>query len=73
MKNAKGTRGFILRTLAGYVFRVYDDIGGFTDYDIHHYDLEVTIEEDDAVFYTTDGGVNSLDYRQETGESSDQV
>ena len=56
---AKGTKGFILDCMDGKVyFRVYHndivDNGGFvtfTDYKIAHPDLEVTIIDEDAVFY----------------------
>ena len=57
---AKGTKGFILRTITpeGYVFRVYDehDKSKFIDYDILHYDMEVEILDDDATFYEYDMG-----------------
>lgn len=57
-KPAKGTKGFIIRTLddRGYVFRVYDKDHNFIDYDILHYDMEVEILDDDATFYEYDIG-----------------
>lgn len=59
---AVGTKGFIMRTVNnGHFFRVYDDKGGFIDYDILHYDMEVQILEDNAVFVQTGIG-NYLDY-----------
>lgn len=50
-KAAVGTRGFIMRSTDGsHFFRVYDGHGDFVDYDILHYDMEVEILEDSAVF-----------------------
>jgi hypothetical protein len=64
--SATGTTGFVLDTLDGYVFRVYDKDGGFTDYDLRHGDLEVTIQDADAVFYELDNGRKLLDYSPPT-------
>jgi hypothetical protein len=66
IKNAVGTRGFILDTIGGYVFRVYHDKGGFTDYDLRHGDLEVTIVDEDAYFYPNDKEGGTLDYSPQT-------
>ena len=60
--NAVGTRGFVLDTLAGRVFRVYNKDHSFTDYDLHHGDLEVVIVDEDAFFYPNDKGGGTLDY-----------
>ena len=51
-KPAKGTIGFIMRDATDnkHFFRVYDGHGDFVDYDIMHYDMEVQILEDSAVF-----------------------
>ena len=66
-KVATGTTGFILDTIDGYVFRVYDKGEmSFTDYDLHHCDLEVTIVDEDAVFYERENGIGSLDYSPQT-------
>jgi hypothetical protein len=62
IKNAVGTRGFVLDTLAGLVFRVYNKDHSFTDYDLHHGDLEVVIVDEDAFFYPNDKGGGTLDY-----------
>ena len=54
---AKGTRGFIIRTIDGsYMFRVYSATHEFVDYDILHYDMEVEILDDDAHLYEYDMG-----------------
>lgn len=59
---AVGTRGFIMRSVDGsHFFRVYDGNGDFVDYDIMHYDMEVQILEDSAVFVNT-GANNYIDY-----------
>lgn len=62
-KVATGTTGFILDTFDGYVFRVYDKgESSFTDYDLRHSDLEVTIVDTDAVFYEYENGTESTEY-----------
>ena len=58
---AKGVKGFIIRVLDSYVFRVYNDDYTFVDYDILHYDLEIQILEKDAMLYRSEFG-NYLDY-----------
>lgn len=65
-KSATGTTGFILYTMDGYVFRIYHKDGGFTDYDLRHSDLEVTICDKDAVFYELDNGSKLLDHSPAT-------
>ena len=64
---ATGITGFVLHTIDGYVFRVYDKhTEAFRDYDLHHFDLEVKIVDQDAVFYELDNGKNLLDYSPPT-------
>jgi len=59
---AIGTKGFIMRSANnGYFFRVYKENGDFVDYDIMHYDMEVMILEDSAVFVENNGD-NYIDY-----------
>ena len=50
---AAGVTGFLLKRADGsFFFRVYGSNGDFTDYDIRHDDLEVTISPDAfASFY----------------------
>ena len=51
-KSADGVRGHLLNLIDGtIVFRVYNDKHEFVDYDIHHSDLCVTINDSDAYFY----------------------
>ena len=61
VKPAKGTKGFIIRVLDSYVFRVYNEDFTFVDYDILHYDLEVEILESDAMLYRSEFG-DYIDY-----------
>jgi len=69
-KPAKGTKGFLLYTFNNeYVFRVYEEDHRFIDYEIHHYDLELTIKDDDATFYEFEDGRNVLDYSYEITDS----
>jgi hypothetical protein len=65
-KPAKGMKGIILYTVNNqYVFRVYKEDNSFTDYGIHHCDLDVTIDSDDAVLYEYEDGRNILDHSYE--------
>ena len=50
MRPAKGTTGFLIRVLGNYMFRVYHSDKTFSDYEILHHDLEITILDPDAVF-----------------------
>ena len=61
VKPAKGVKGFIIRVLDSYVFRVYNEDFTFVDYDILHYDLEVEILESDAMLYQDEFGAH-IDY-----------
>jgi len=55
-KSANGVRGHLLNLIDGtVVFRVYDSEHNFIDYDLHHSDLCVTIDDMDAYFYHQDG------------------
>ncbi|NDB57519.1 hypothetical protein EB001_03640 [bacterium] len=55
--SANGVVGCLLPIGNLWVFRVYDEGGDFTDYDIHHSDLKVTINDEDAYFYETPKGL----------------
>ena len=48
---ANGVTGHLLRSGYDVVFRVYDGTT-FTDYDLTHSDLCVTITDEDAAFYS---------------------
>ena len=62
-KPAKGTKGMLLYTMNDeYVFRVYREDHTFTDYDILHCDLELTINDEDATFYEFEDGISILDH-----------
>jgi len=64
--SADGVQGHLLHTGNGrYVFRVYADRFEFTDYDLLHSDLCVTITDRDATFYSDDSG-NRLDHSPAT-------
>jgi hypothetical protein len=65
---AKGVQGQLIRLFDNrYVFRVYDDNSyKFTDYDLLHSDLTITINDDDAYFYV-DAELNKyLDHAPQT-------
>ena len=48
---ANGVTGHLISVQGRTMFRVYDADHNFTDYDLHHADLEVTITDLDAFFY----------------------
>lgn len=53
--SANGLTGFIIRVDDTHMFRVYHEDKTFTDYDMIHYDLEVTIVDPDAYLYEFNG------------------
>ena len=63
--SADGVEGILIWTADGYKFRVYTDDHEFTDYDLLHSDLAVTITDRDATFYLDDKG-NRLDHSPAT-------
>jgi hypothetical protein len=66
IKSANGVTGHLLRSIDGtYCFRVYGENYTFVDYDLHHYDLVVTIADEDAAFYRGDG-IDRLDHAPAT-------
>ena len=56
ISSATGTTGHLIPTCGEYFFRVYNADKTFTDYDLLHSDLEVTIIDPDAAFYETKNG-----------------
>ena len=62
-RSANGVRGHLLNLIDGtVVFRVYDSEHNFVDYDLHHSDLCVTIDDADAYFYRSDDEQDILDH-----------
>jgi hypothetical protein len=66
IKSANGVTGSLLPVGRTWVFRVYHDNGDFTDYDIFHSDLQVTINDADAYFYERENGELYLDHSPQT-------
>ena len=63
VKPAAGAKGIIIRTLDGALaFRVYHDGGHFTDYQIRHDDLSVTIDVDALASFYKVGERDILDH-----------
>lgn len=70
---ATGTTGHLIHTCGNYQFRVYNADKTFTDYDLIHSDLEVTIIDRDATFYQTSNGP-TLDHSPATlGLKADDI
>ena len=65
IKPANGATGHLLRTGYDIVFRVYGENHQFTDYDLTHSDLCVTITDEDAAFYSEPQS-DRLDHSPET-------
>ena len=63
--SANGVTGHLISVEGRTMFRVYDQDHNFTDYDLHHADLEVTITDPDAFFYR-DEFTDRLDHSPET-------
>jgi hypothetical protein len=64
--SANGVEGLLIRCFDGrYRFRVYKANFDFTDYDLLHTDICVTITDEDATFYSDERG-NRLDHNPET-------
>ena len=65
-QSANGVEGLLIRCFDGqYRFRVYKANFDYTDYDLRHSDLCVTITDEDATFYSDDRG-NRLDHNPAT-------
>jgi len=69
---ARGTRGFLLRSIDDtghlcYVFRVYGADHSFHDYELLHSDLEIEIVNEEATFYDAEDGRDArLDHSPRT-------
>lgn len=66
---ANGVNGCLLNPYhkdGNWVFRVYHGEGKFTDYDLRHSDMFVTINDADAYFYETEDGTYILDHSPST-------
>ena len=68
VKYADGHRGQLMYVHGAnkYVFRVYQPDHTFTDYDIYHCDLTITIDDADAFFYEHEDGRMILDHAPST-------
>ena len=63
VKSAAGVQGMIIRVLDGtLMFRVYRNPERFTDYEIRHDDLGVTIDADELAAFYKVGERNILDH-----------
>lgn len=63
VQSAAGVKGVLIRTLCGaLLFRVYDGPERFTDYEIRHNDLSVTIDADELAAFYRVGERDILDY-----------
>jgi hypothetical protein len=66
IKSADGKEGYLIWCGGDrYVFRIYNAVHDFVDYDIHHTDMKIKIMDSDAFFYSDEKG-NSIDHSPET-------
>ena len=55
IESANGQEGYLIWCGGDrYVFRIYNEVHDFVDYDICHTDMRVKIMDSDAFFYTRD-------------------
>lgn len=56
IESADGQEGYLIWCGGDrYVFRIYNEVHDFVDYDLNHSDMRVKIVDSDAFFYTRDG------------------
>ncbi len=60
--SAEEVKGILIRSGRNYFFRVYQNDGEFTDYDISHDELSITIDTDAMASFYTDGENFVLDH-----------
>jgi hypothetical protein len=60
--SAEEVKGILIRSGKNYFFRVYQNDGEFTDYDISHDELSITIDTDAMASFYTDGKNFVLDH-----------
>ncbi|MFM9888613.1 MAG: hypothetical protein ACKVQT_36785 [Burkholderiales bacterium] len=66
VKRAGGVQGMIIRSLdGGFLFRVYHEGERFTDYEIRHDDLSVTIDAEALAAFYKAGERDTLDHSPE--------
>jgi len=69
VSDANGVRGCLIWIMDGlksrHMFRVYNS-DTFTDYEIHHTDLQIIIDDEDAEFKLTEDGEWILDHSDKT-------
>lgn len=62
VRPADGVSGFLHSSADGYFFRVYDKSGAFTDYQLLHDDLEVTIARGALASFYSNEAIAVLDH-----------
>lgn len=62
VRAADGVSGFLHSSADGYFFRVYDKSGAFTDYQLLHDDLEVTIAHGALASFYANEAIAVLDH-----------
>jgi len=66
VKSAAGVSGILIRLKNGrYAFRVYEKDHSYTDYQLNHDDLPVTIDTDALASFYSQGDSHALDHSPE--------
>lgn len=68
IKQLKGTKGILIKdnVHGGMYFRFTDENGKIVDCDIIHYDISITIDDEDAYLYLDSNDEPYIDYGPET-------
>jgi hypothetical protein len=57
IKSADGQEGYLIWCGGDrYVFRIYNEVHDFVDYDLRHSDMKIKIVDSDAFFYSDEKG-----------------
>ena len=66
IESADGQEGYLIWCGGDrYVFRIYNEVHDFVDYDIRHSDMRIRIIDSDAFFYSDKQG-NTIDHSPDT-------
>jgi hypothetical protein len=66
VESADGREGYLIWCGGDrYVFRIYNEVHEFVDYDLRHCDMRVKIVDSDAFFYTDEQG-SCIDHSPDT-------
>ena len=62
VSDASGVSGMLIKLGNGFAFRRYQDDGSFTDYNLNHDDLPITIDKEALASFYSQGDNHALDH-----------